>query len=726
MIRSKLVGFDSIWVVGASRSGKTTRLVRYFSDWVERIGNPEIWTFYTKNPNSNQSENRIQTLNPLWREPRVLVLTSNHDGRVYLSNRIATLNKSKYILETKTTSGFIQDEVMLFWPLIVEMLEIKAQFPLILRPETEQELATKLWKSKLNALGNGGSSQYRLVRRILDLWQLGTYAGIAGENIEEIFYQGLDIHTLDLEAELLTSLLVGWRQWCLQRGLLTYGLITELYHKYLFKNIQYQEHLKNRYQLVIADDVDNYPAIYYYLLEFLLDKGAVGAFGYNPYGSVRLGLGADPEFLKRLESRCQVENLVCDGEENLVTELAQPMIKLVREETIIFTLPETVENIQTISRAELLQQTTQLIIREITAGKVQPEEIAIIAPGLDAIARYQIIEILGKHHIEVDPLNEQRPLIGSANVRGLLTLLTLVYPGLGRLVNRDQVAEMLVVLSRNYSDQYRREEDRENQEQEHQIDPVRAGIIVDNCFVPDPENPRLLDIRVFDRWDRIGYVASTAYREILTWIEQRQNQQTPSSTPVFLLYAAMEKFIFKNQTPSFGILSELRELLETAQHYWEIEQRVSQTEYPFTPHDQRRLTNSINEFISLLRQGTITANPYPVRTLGQRKKAITLATVFQYRASYRYHKWHFWMDIGSPLWSKGGAASLFGSHIFLQDRMGKSWTAADEDTAETQRLERIIVDLLGRVSEKIYLCHSDLAVNGQEQLGPLSPLIYSL
>ncbi|WP_417040399.1 recombinase family protein [Cylindrospermopsis raciborskii] len=724
MIRSKLVVFDSIWVVGASRSGKTTRLARYFADWVE--SKPEIWTFYTKNSNSNQCENRIQTLNPLWREPRVLVLTSNHDGRVYLSNKIATLNKSKYIVETKTTSGFIQDEVMLFWPLIVEMLEIKAQFPLILRPETEQELATKLWKSELNALTNGGTSQYGLVRRILDLWQLGTYAGIAGEDIGEIFHQGLekDIHTLDLEAELLTSLLVGWRQWCLQRGLLTYGLITELYYKYLFKNIQYQEHLKNRYQLVIADDVDNYPAIYYYLLEFLLDKGAVGAFGYNPYGCVRLGLGADPEFLKRLESRCQVENLVCDGEENLVTELAQPMIKLVREEMIIFTLPKTVESIQTISRAELLQQTTQLIIREITAGNIQPEEVAIIAPGLDAIARYQIIEILTKHHIEVDSLNEQRPLISSANVRGLLTLLTLVYPGLGRLVNRDQVGEMLVVLSRNYSDKHRREEDGENQEQKNQIDPVRAGIIVDNCFVPDLENPRLLDIRVFDRWDRIGYVASTAYREILTWIEQQQNQQTQSSTPVFLLYAAMEKFIFKNQTPSFGILSELRELLETAQHYWEIEQRVRQTEYP--PHDQKRLTNSINEFISLLRQGTITANPYPVRTLGQSKKAITLATVFQYRASYRYHKWHFWMDIGSPLWSKGGAASLFGSHIFLQDRRGKSWTAADEDTAETQRLERIIVDLLGRVSEKIYLCHSDLAVNGQEQLGPLLPLIYSL
>ena len=128
---------------------------------------------------------------------------------------------------------------------------------------------------------------------------------------------------------------------------------------------------------------------------------------------------------------------------------------------IIFTLPKTVESIQTISRAELLQQTTQLIIREITAGNIQPEEVAIIAPGLDAIARYQIIEILTKHHIEVDSLNEQRPLISSANVRGLLTLLTLVYPGLGRLVNRDQVGEMLVVLSRNYSDKHRKDRRRQ-------------------------------------------------------------------------------------------------------------------------------------------------------------------------------------------------------------------------------------------------------------------------
>jgi hypothetical protein len=29
------------------------------------------------------------------------------------------------------------------------------------------------------------------------------------------------------------------------------------------------------------------------------------------------------------------------------------------------------------------------------------------------------------------------------------------------------------------------------------------------------------------------------------------------------------------------------------------------------------------------------------------------------------------------------------------------------------------------VSDKLYLCHSDLAVNGQEQIGPLLPLVHA-
>ncbi|MBD2295876.1 recombinase family protein [Anabaena sphaerica FACHB-251] len=719
---------DSVWIVGTSRSGKTTRLAERFCYWVQKNGNQPIESFYTKNQNQKKAQSTIKTSNLLQTEPGVLVLASNDDNRRTLSDKIVTLTSGKYPIRAKTTLGFIQDEVVLFWPLLIECLQIKAQFPVRLRPETEQELATKLWDFQLDAetLRRAGVNEYRLVRRILDLWQLAAYSGTPCEDIAEVLQTGLQENASKLEPELLGSLLLNWRNWCLERGLLTYGLITELYNQHLLTNSDYQQRLKQRYQRVIADDVDDYPAIAYNLFEFLLDGGAVGAFSYNPDGGVRWGLGADPQYLARLAKRCQVENLISPTVDNLANLLATSMIELVTEPMTMLSLPKSVKCIQIPSRAQLLRQTTDVIIDGIKSGKVEPEEVAIIAPGLDAIARYTLIEILTKQNIPVESLNDQRPLISSPAVRALLTLLTLVYPGLGRLVDRDEVAEMLVILSQsntNYGDDGEKKES-----PQPKIDPVRAGLIADHCFVPHPDNPHLLEVKTFERWDRIGYTATKAYNEILEWIKKQRGeyQQSPLPTPIFLLYKAIQNFLCKDNNPPFQTLAALRELLETAQHYWEIDTRLRQTDSVLLSlHTQQTLTTTIAEFIQLLRRGTITANPYPIRPIGNAKKAVTLATVFQYRASHRYHKWHFWLDAGSPLWAKGGAATLFGATLFLRDRLGEPWTAADEQESETQRLRRIIADLLARVSERVYLCHSDLAVNGQEQIGPLLSLVHS-
>jgi hypothetical protein len=710
-----------VWIVGTSRSGKTTSLAQNFCNWLQKNDNQDMESFYLKNQNQKQAKSTIKTPNILQTEPGALILASNDDNRRTLTDKIVTFTAGKYPIRGKTTLGFIQDEVILFWPLLVEALQIKAQFPIRLRPETEQELARKLWSSQLDTetLRRAGITEYRLVRRILDLWQLAAYSGIACEDITRILQTGLQENKNSLEPEFLTSLILDWRNWCVDRGLLTYSLMTEIYHQRLFKNSYYQQHLKKRYQIIIADDVDDYPAIAYHLFEFLLNTGAVGAFSYNPQGGVRWGLGADPEFFKGLAKLCQVENLLTPKVDSLAAQLATPMIELVNEPMTILNLPLTLSNsvktIQTVSRDQLLRQTTDVIINEIKTGKIEPEEIAIIAPGLDAIARYSIIEILTKQNIEVEALNEQRPLISSPAVRALLTLLTLVYPNLGRLVDRNEVAEMLVVLSQNHDDNG---EDGEKKEfPQPKIDPVRAGLIADHCFVPHPENPHLLNIKTFERWDRIGYTATTAYNQILLWIENKKNS---NYAPVNLLYQAIQDFLYKDNHPVFPTLAALRELLETAQHYWEIDTRLKQTITNSTTQN-----NTIAEFIQLLQRGTISANPYPIRPIGKRKKAITLATIFQYRAGHKHHKWHFWLDAGSPLWAKGGAATLFGANLFLQDRLGKPWTPADEQEAETERLHRIIADLLSRVSERIYLCHSDLAVNGQEQMGPLLPLIHA-
>jgi hypothetical protein len=562
-----------------------------------------------------------------------------------------------------------------------------------------------------------------LVRRILDLWQLAAYSGVPCEDIPQILHSGLENDSIHLEPEFLGNLLLNWRNWCLERGLLTYALITELYNQNLLTDGSYQRHLQQRYQGIIADDVDDYPAIAANLFEFLLAAGVIGAFSYNPHGAIRWGLGADPQYLSRLSERCQVENLTSIPANSLGYSLTEQMVELVTQPMTMLTLPSCVKPIQTNSRAQLLRETAEIIIDGVKSGEVAADEVAIIAPGLDAIARYTLVEILTKQNIEVASLNEQRPLISSSVVRALLTLMALVYPGLGRLVDRDAVAEMLVVLS-----QYQTQDGQEKEFHHSRIDPVRAGLIADSCFVPHPDTPDLLPVRTFDRWDRIGYIATQAYEEILQWMaEQReQYQQRLLLTPIFLLYKAIQDFICNDKNPSYQELAALRELLETAQHYWEIDTRLRQTDsLLLSLHTPETLSIAITNFIQLLRRGTITANPYPVRPIGSNRKAVTLATIFQYRASRNNHRWHFWLDIGSPLWAKGGAATLYGATLFLRDRLGQPWTAEDEQLAEEQRLQRIIADLLARVSDKLYLCHSDLAVNGQEQIGPLLPLVHS-
>ncbi|MGF1477896.1 MAG: recombinase family protein [Cyanophyceae cyanobacterium] len=671
----------SVWITGATRTGKTSRLVQEFRRWVK----------------GSRSKHPAKQMTAA-----VLVLAANDECRQNLADRLSTAIEGSYPAISKTPLGFISDEVILFWPLLFNKLNLKAQFPVRLRPETEQELATQLWREPLEQLQLTDIPQYRLVRRLLDLFQLAGASGIEAEQIGTILEQGLDEERSPAVALDEEALLRSWRQWCLHRGLLTYGLMYELYWRYLLPDPTYQQHLSHRYRAVFADDVDDYPAIAKDLFDFLLDQKAWGVFTYNPNSQVRLGLGADPEYLASLASRCQQITLSLEKD-----DLPQTAVALVTE-PILVSLPASVQSIQTISRAELLRETAATIAHGVTTGAVEPSEIVIIAPGLDEIARYTLIEILSGHGIPVEPLNEQRPLASSPLIRALLTLLSLVYPGLGRLVDRDAVAEMLVMLSQD--------NDAEPGRLAPRIDPVRAGLLADYCYQVDPEQPRLLAVEAFPRWDRLGHRATAAYQEIVEWLKWAKALPKPTSA-IALLNQASERFL--SSYCAYDQLSALRELMETAQHYWEVDRRLRQNEPSF-----QSATATVAQFVQLLRRGTITANPRPTRSFGD-QGAVMMATIFQYRSRRSAHRWQFWLDASSSLWEKGGAATLFAAPLFLRGWSGHRWTSEEQLEADQQRLQRILKDVLGRVEERVFLCHSDLGVNGTEQTGPLLPLVHA-
>ncbi|MFB8791227.1 MAG: recombinase family protein [Potamolinea sp.] len=742
------MSLESIWITGSSRSGKTTKLVTLFRQWV---GDELL--------QSKQSYRSVsgRTWHDRRKVPAMLILAANDDNRRDFAEKLTMAIQGRYPILSKTPLGFFQDEVMLFWPLLIQRLNLRAQFPLRLRPETEEELATHLWRKELDQglVKLPGANESARVRRLLDLLQLAAVSGIPIEDIPTILLQGMPEEEGTPELwECMGKLLLDWRGWCLERGLLTYGIICDLYGRYLLPDETYQQHLQQRYQAVLADDVDDYPAIARDLFECLLDRGAVGAFTYNPDGKVRLGLNADPHYLEGLAARCQVETLTPLPNCSLADSLGEVIVEIVSESMFMPTIPQSVQSIITISRAQLLRQTAQVIIEGVKSGKVQPQEIAIIAPGLDAIARYTLTEILSREGIAVAPLNDQRPLVSSPLIRGLLTLLALVYPGLGRLVDRDAVAEMLVVLSQKQEDLATFRDGAPNPPESYQggnspspiqtshIDPVRAGLLADHCYSPDQENPRLLSVESFPRWDRLGHRASSAYLDIVQWLEVQRAQQEQRLIPscVVVLDRAIQKFLWNGSQLPYDQLSALRELMETAQHYWEVDGRLrvdlkvsrlkvvslAASKDKLQPVKEPSANQTIAQFIQMLRRGAITANPYPVRRVAPAAvNAVTMATIFQYRANRSFHRWHFWLDASSSLWLSGGAATLFGANLFLKEWSGRPWTEEDKIKADNDRLQRILRDLLGRAGEQVYLCHSELAVNGTDQNGPLLNLVHA-
>jgi hypothetical protein len=675
------VSQDSLWITGSTRSGKTQRLIEQFLNW---------------------AKDRQAT--------EALFFAATGDNRLDLVDRITSV-ASPHRFDTATPIGFFQDEVTLFFPLIVQQLGLKDQFPLRLRPETEQELATELWRSLLSKgdLQQAGISDYFMVRRTLDLLQLAAASGTPLEDITPILKAGLSEQegTPELWAAIGTAL-EQWRTWLLDRGLLTYGVMTELYWRYLLPHPVYQQQLKQRYWAVLVDDADEYPAIARSLFEVFLEQDIPIAFTYNPNGAIRSGLGADPTYLQGLAQRCQtVETLSQSPTDSLGATWGETIATWMNAH--LPELPDSIRSIQTPSRAQLLRQIAETIADNIYSGQVQPQDIAVIAPGLDAIARYTLREILTSKGIPVNSLHDQHPLASSSLVRSLLTLLALIYPGLGQLLNRDAIAEMLVILSQLP----------DPEGAGRPIDLVRAGLLTDYCFVPDLAHPHLRPATSFDRWDRLGFQAAHAYGEILQWVEiqKEQQQQRLIPNPVVLLDRAIQRFLYGGSHLPYDQIALLRELMETAQHYWEIVNRLRQSGDLEVP-----MADTVQNFIQLLRNGTITADPYPVRPIGKASQAVTLATIYQYRGDRRYHRHQFWLDAGSPLWLSGGGG-LYGAPLFWCDRPGRPWTVADTLETSEQRLQRQVLDLLCRTGDRVYLCHSDLATNGQEQAGSLLSLI---
>ena len=686
------------WITGGVRSGKTTALVEFARQW---------WQANAAAPFSDHSV-----------EASVLLFAMNADNRSQVAQRLLKATEGRLPLRSTTPLGFFEDEVILFWPLILAQMNQAMDLPLRLRPEAEQFLAVQFWgREALDALNSiERFSTERWARNLLDVIQLAAFAGFSLESVAARLQSQWSDETVPQDLwHQLGKMLLGWRDWCFGQGFLTYGLLSDLYWRYLLPLPEYQVQLKARYSLILVDNVESYPAIARHLFEHCHRYDIEGVYTANPDFSVRLGLGADPEYLLGLQQslNCDVISLP-EPSSGLGHSLWPNLLARLEGQAAEMNAP-VVECLRTVTRSQLLRRTAEAVVHLVQSENIHPNDIVILGPGLDSLARYALIEMIEAQGIPVVSLKEQRPLNASALVRSLLTLLAFVYEGLGRLIDQDSVAEMLVVMTSEHGAI-------ESGQDHHDavssfrslIDPVRAGLLADYCFQPDSERPELLPLEVFPRWDRIGSVGAIAYGTLRDWIQKQRQiiQQSECSASIGFADTLSEAIAFFWSRNSFRYdqSAVLRELLETAKHFGEIGER-----------QQVDSLEVLKAFMTVVRQGTMTANPCPVKVQGLDQSGITLATAYQYRIARLTHRYHFWLDIGSSLWQQGSLICLWEAFCFLQQSEHQPMNDGPEQ--EETAMKFLIKDLAHRVEDKVILCHSELSVSGQEQMGALSALI---
>ncbi|MEM9246930.1 MAG: recombinase family protein, partial [Cyanobacteria bacterium P01_F01_bin.153] len=125
-----------LWIEGTTGCGKTTRALMAFEGWLERCDR--------QTKEARQGGEAVPWGRSL---PEVLGLASNRETTQVLGDRLMGIAGGRASVMCLTPLGFIQDAVMVFYPLVVEALGVPAGSLLLLRSENEQGLAGRLWGS---------------------------------------------------------------------------------------------------------------------------------------------------------------------------------------------------------------------------------------------------------------------------------------------------------------------------------------------------------------------------------------------------------------------------------------------------------------------------------------------------------------------------------------------------------------------------------------------------
>ncbi|KXZ39501.1 Superfamily I DNA or RNA helicase [Alkalithermobacter thermoalcaliphilus JW-YL-7 = DSM 7308] len=659
--------FDTNCIVvnGSSATGKTTIAIERYRHMIE-------------NENIKSEQILVLVLNRI----QSLIYRSNLD--------------IKGCGEIKITSyfGFIQKELIRFWPLVVQKCDLIGKDsikPVFHTFETSQCLMNRLVEFKRNKegllLGLNSPSDRIAISVISNL----TKASLPSISIEEIgtrLYNSLENKDLIKQNIFkdMDNIIDYYIKRCLEKGIIDYGISVFLYNKYLLNDPLYKEYLVRNIKHLIVDNLEECTPSQIDFIKQLIPYTKTSLLLYNPDGGFGIRHGADPLYTKmNIVNKYKNVSLDYSYSKNKFYDF-----QMCVSNNIVNSTTRKIEKYEDIYisrsefRSDMIESLTKQVVTLLKQG-IKPKDIAVISPVNDIVFEYVLSNNIKQLGYEVLNISRKSSIVDNPYSYALVILACLCYEFEKVNVNEDDVKNLLLLLMN--------------------IDPIRVSILIKHIYENKDNIILLKEIKDEKIKDRVGDRYIEKYEFIRKWIE---NYKQGERLNIDEFFRKVYLEILITLPAGKENINACREIVDSATNFINIISKFESIKDPNL------------EFIKFIKSGA--KSNESIYTLEERLSSsfVTLATPSTYLASGSYNKIHIWADLGNDMWSPRNVTELENPYVLT-----KTWNINDiytEDIEEKNRkryLNIIFKSLIGRCKDKLYLFDSIYSASGYEQSGIL-------
>jgi hypothetical protein len=718
------------YLVGPPGAGKTSRLIDRLVSLLEQNVRPD----------------RILVLAPQQSQAR---------GFRGALARVQGAHRPRGEPDIHTIYSLAQQHVSLFFPLIAPVAGFgnPAQEPMVINVEAVQYIVDRLVQPRLGDFADLKVPRPRLVRQIIDNMNKAAVCGFPLNQIAERLGAAWTGDSQRLVSyRRAEQVALDFRRFCLAHSLLDFSLLVELFARHLLPTRSYQDYIAARYRHVLADNLEENPPVTHDFLRLVLRTCDSALLAEDDPGGYRLFLGADVESARSLRAHCDA---VAHLDEVFVAPPAVVSFGLALMAQLdngsnrqgrarpasAHPLPPALGDYPGAARywAEMVDWVVERI-RRLLAGGALPSDMAVLAPFVEDVLRFELEERLRADGVGVWSVRPSRPLYDHPLVRALVALARLAHPHWQQPVPAGDLARALASLITD-------------------LDVARAQLIADAALraalrAAAPGLPPIEDPAV---WLRVGDRFRAPYAALCQWLADWQAATTRSgagaeSAPLDHFWQQMFSDVLSHPgfmphvAPASAMICD--RLIRSARAFHEVMERAGPIDTA-PPHEGAGLPGiaprplSVTapdfglEYITILSQGLLGAQytlereqpaAGPVDAQAPGAGDILLAPVYAYLTSDFRSRYQFWLDANSLGWYERIYQPL--THPYVLSRRwkpgapGMAWTEADEHRERQAMLRRLVGGLLYRCSGQVFVASSRLSMSGQEEAGPLERAIW--